>query len=214
MVNLLSRSSPSEPFARLDPDELALFAARLRGLVCLHASQAGLRRLDSELAALDAALEELDDGASFASVLALLEDIERARRAAWTATSDPVEAVAPRPASEAVGGRLVCYRPGRSLATGEAAVASRGFFDERDRPPIGHWLWAIARRAGGASGVFEPAIVAWVPEASLEAARAGCRACPNASLVWLDALSEDLERQLAGLLHEPLRDDARTSTSG
>ena len=45
---------------------------------------------------------------------------------------------------------LCCARmvmeAGRSLSTGEAEIASRGFFDVRDRPPIGLWVESISRR--------------------------------------------------------------------
>jgi hypothetical protein len=101
-----------------------------------------------------------------------------------------------RQAPSQIIGEWLCYLPGRSLATGEAEIASRGFFDDLDRPPPGLWIEAIARRASGADSAEELAILCWIPEPAIASARAGQRACVTGSLASPDDVSPALSRQL------------------
>ncbi|MBW1884907.1 MAG: hypothetical protein JRJ58_15355 [Deltaproteobacteria bacterium] len=137
-------------------------------------------------------LEELEAEASRVVLEALLDRIESARtRALEGRVADQVS----RPR-----GRFLCHRLCCSLATGEAEIAGRGFFDALDRPPLVLWLEAISRPVPGRSGVCEVVVVAFVPENRLARARAGRQACPRGALAFLDEVSVALTSQLAPLL--------------
>jgi hypothetical protein len=137
-------------------------------------------------------LEELEAEASSLALEALLDRIERARlRALEARIAEP--ALRPR-------GRFLCHRFSCSLATGEAEVAGRGFFDVLDRPPLALWLEGISRPVPRRTGVREVAVVAFVPENRLLRARAGREACPRGALAFLDEISVALTSQLASLL--------------
>lgn len=183
MPNLLGggRSAPP-PLSPLDPLRLDRLATRAEGLTRLAwpECEAALAR---ETAPLATDLEELEQAPAPALCDALMETIERMRRALATARAAPL------------AGDWLCYWPGRSLATGEADVASRGFFDVWDRPPPGLWVEAATRRLPGRPDV-ELAVLCWVPEVALERARAGCAASPTRSLAWLADVSDPLHAQV------------------
>ena len=163
----------------LDPEQRARFESRTRTLASAGASSEFLRRLGRRLGAFDEALEELESEASLVTALDLLDAIARVRVEALSGMGDrgtrgdgSAESYSPPP-----NGELICYWPGRSLSTGEAGVASRGFFDVLDRPPIGFWIEAIARPTDSTREKFEIAIIAWIPTNDIERAVAGRRAC-------------------------------------
>jgi hypothetical protein len=138
------------------------------------------------------ALEELDAGGSAAGVDDLLERLETARGALLVSRDCGA-------ADETGSGSFLCYRPGRSLGTGEAELASRGLFDVMDRPPLGLWLESLARARPDRPGEFELAVLVWLPPDRVERARSGRAACPNGSLAFVDELSDELAAQLARL---------------
>jgi len=205
-VNLLPgpREEP-RAFAPLVGESWRQLQERLRGVMRLGAGWSHVGR-DGRY---EAALEELEEAPSFAGLQGLLTEIESERAAllgltsatsgdAGGASSGPVSAdLAPR-------GAWLVHRPGLSLETGEAEIASRGLFDVSDRPPLGLWISAIARPLRSGRPGFESAVLAWIPPTALEAARSGRRACPNGSLVWPAELSQRLAEPLASLLDSPL----------
>lgn len=202
MVNLLSRTESPEPFPPLDPEQRARFESRLRTLALGFASADSLRRLEGSLGRFEGLLDELESAASLVTALDLLDSIERVRAALSPGTGGPsvreerwVGSSSPPPR-----GDLICYWPGRSLSTGEAGVASRGFFDVLDRPPIGFWIEAIARPTDARREKFEIAIIAWIPRGDVERAAAGRRACATGSLTMLDEASKVLAVQLRPIL--------------
>ena len=140
-------------------------------------------------------LEELETEASSLVLESLLDRIEHARTRAL-AGCGAERASRPR-------GRLVCHRLSCSLATGEAEVAGRGFFDALDRPPLALWLEGISRPVPRRTGVDEVAVVAFVPANRLVQAHAGREACPRGALAFLDEVSAALSSQLAPLLVAP-----------
>ena len=200
MVNLLGPRPPRTGLVLLEAEPRGRVEARLAGLAervrCGRVDEMALARDD-----LADALEELDQVPSPISALACLEAIDGLRRATWGG----IEA-APSPSSHPnaglARGDYVGHRPGRSLSTGEAEIASRGYFDVADRPPIGGWIGLVAP----ASGEGELVIVAWVPEEALERARAGCRACPNGALGLLSELAPEAHRQLRAIEARARRD--------
>jgi hypothetical protein len=149
-------------------------------------------------------MEELESETSFVTALDLLDRIDRARAEALAGAIDRDDWSEGPPGSSSSPpyGELICYRPGRSLSTGEAAVASRGFFDVLDRPPIGFWIEAIARPIDSSREKFEPAVIAWIPAADVERAAAGCQVCTSGSLTALGEMSEKLVHQLRPILVE------------
>ena len=204
MANLLPRPAERTAFSALDPERLERFDARLRLVIEGRAPRpdlAGCRERFEE------ALEELESEVSLPALESLLAEIDCVRRDVARegqaeghrvrriseANADPPAARGP----DKSHGGLICYWPGRSLATGEAEVASRGFFDARDRPPVFGWLTAIARPHANRARAFEVAVVAWVSSGELERARAGRRACPSGALAWLEEASPELWHQLA-----------------
>jgi hypothetical protein len=201
MVNLLPRTDSREPFPVLDPEQCARFELRLRKLASASSSPDFLRRLERSLGTLEVALDELESEASLATALDLLERIEAARSETSTEAGDRDArnedlASSSRPPN----GELICYWPGRSLSTGEADVASRGFFDVLDRPPIGFWIEAVARPTDSTRVKFEIAIIAWIPAEDVARADAGRRACKSGALAMLGETSEALAAQLRPIL--------------
>jgi hypothetical protein len=209
VANLLPRAAGARPFSVLDPERLRRFRGRLArvrssGLdsVSLAASRAGAPP-EAEGPDLDALLEELETSPSVPGLESLLEEIDHRLRPA----RDGSEATVPSrsQAWTASDGGFICYRPGRALETGEAGLASRGFFDGLDRPPLALWLAAIARPQG--SRGFEVAVVAWVPPSELARARRGRDACRSGALAWLSEVSPELEAQLGPCLRADDRSD-------
>jgi len=139
-------------------------------------------------------LEDLDSDASTAAAEALLDRIARARAAEIDRRGASLN---PSP-----GGRFVLYRLAQSLETGEAEIASRGFFDVRDRPPLILWLEVVSRMFPLQSGAFDVAVLAFVPKDLVRRAEAGRRACVNGSLSFLDEAPGGLANQLLSLLGE------------
>lgn len=212
MANLLGRSSPSRRTADFDPAEQERIDARRAQLERLR--EAGrLADANARLAELAPELDELDAAPDLVAAAALLESIE-SLRAAVVRELAPPEACAParragpgrdRAASaSAAVDAFVCHRPGRSLATGEAEIASRGFFDGVDRPPIVGWIGVIELGQGlrGRAAQDDFAIVAWVAPEDRERAQAGVRACASGALGWLSELVPVASRALGE------RDDA------
>ena len=201
MANLLPRTTSLKPFPRLDPEQCERFGDRLQTLIEALARPMGLRQLERRLSAFEVPLEDLEGGTSLLTAHDLLDGFDRARRAVLDSTdavSESADASTRSPGVDrnASGGELLCYWPGRSLSTGESELASRGFFDVMDRPPLAYWLEAIARPTGASHEAFEVAILAWVPAPELERAHAGRRACGNGSLALLTEVSSDLVEQL------------------
>ncbi|MEE8164389.1 MAG: hypothetical protein V3T64_02365 [Myxococcota bacterium] len=175
-------------FARLDELRLVRFERRLNSAAALWQ---GAPRASFETCFAEE-LEELEAEASSLVLEALLDRIDRARtRALEGRVADQVS----RPR-----GRFLCHRLSCSLATGEAEIAGRGFFDAMDRPPLVLWLEGISRPVPRRTGVCEVAVVAFVPENHLVRARAGREACPRGALAFLDEVSVALTSQLAPLL--------------
>jgi hypothetical protein len=202
LANLLSRTAARKSFPSLDPEQHARFESRFARLVSLLSTADSVRVLERNLGALEPQLEELESEASLVAAFDLLDGIERTRFEVTTATktrrdSGDARTLAP---PGPTGGDLICYWPGRSLSTGEPNVASRGFFDGFDRPPIGFWLEAIARPSESSREEFELAIIAWVPAVDVDRARAGCRACTSGSLALLSDVSKELSQQLRSVL--------------
>ena len=196
MVNLLGRRSQPRALDWVEGGPGGGLDARLASIVRL-ASTPGLAALEPELDVFEADLEELDSAPSRLAALALLEAIAGLRREAVLRLAvaglgrDAVDLLA--------RGEYVCHRPGVSLATGEAEIASRGYFDAWDRPPRAHWLGLLAAPVAARDDAEELWIVAWVPPAQIEAAFAGCRACPNGALARLGSLSPEVEEALRAL---------------
>jgi len=203
LVNLLPRIESREAFPTLDPEQRARFESRLRRLASAVSSPDFLRRLERSLDGLEGPLDELESDASLVIALDLIEGIERARVEASMESDDRgarAEGEAGSP-SRLPNGEFICYWPGRSLATGESDVASRGFFDgldrpPLDRPPIGFWIEAIARPMDETRAKFEIAIIAWIPAEDVARATAGRRACTSGALAMLGEASESLAAQL------------------
>jgi hypothetical protein len=167
-----------------------------------------LGRLERNISSFEGPLDDLESEASLVTALDLLDGIERARAEASAGASDRDDwgEGAPGSSLRPPFGELICYRPGHSLSTGEAAVASRGFFDVLDRPPIGFWIEAVARPIDSTREKFETAIIAWIPAGDVERAAAGRRACKSGSLAMLGEISERLVRQLHPILIECSRE--------
>lgn len=135
--------------------------------------------------------EELDDWA---------DEVSSQTLAGFAEQIDALRNVASEGQGPAPEGEWIVHLWGRSIGTGEAEVASRGFFDIWDRPPRRLWMEVFARpRPRGAAGE-EIALLAFVPLADLERARLGRQADPNASLWTLSEISPALSAQLAPLI--------------
>lgn len=190
MANLLPRSQA--PFPALTEEQRARVESRARFL--LETPWAHLRSASADAAhALAAELDELEEAASPALAEALLAELD-ARREAFSGREDAV------PASAIAGGalRVLLYRPGRSLRSGEAEAASRGFFDVADRPPVLLWLEVVARPRAEGSGEVEVGVLCGVPEEAVAVAEAGVRACGSGGLVWVDEAGVALAGGLSG----------------
>jgi hypothetical protein len=204
LANLLSRDVGEHVFPPLSAPERERCERRLGHIVRLERAQREGARRSYELLAdaherFEVALDELESDPGQASLESLLEDLARLRdrkvRISSERDSESDDGIGPP------GGDWICYWPGRSLGTGEAEIASLGFFDVLDRPPLGLWLAALSRTWPGRSGSFEVALMAWVPPAAVERARAGQGACTSGSLDWMEQASPELEAQLRHLIH-------------
>jgi hypothetical protein len=194
LVNLLSDKRQRRPFSRLDPEQFRRFQMRLERLFLASRKPSLLGRLERECATFEASLEELESVTSLLTAADLLDAFDRVRA---DATSDfDGRDVGP------IAGAFFCYWPGRSLSTGEAELASRGYFDVMDRPPLANWLESIARPMASNQQEFEVAILVWVPEADLDRAHLGRRACGTGSLALLPEASTRLAEQLQPLLRD------------
>ncbi|MEZ4334834.1 MAG: hypothetical protein R3F35_24010 [Myxococcota bacterium] len=214
MVNLLGRRRDAPVVADLAPTLRADLRRRLRVVAALARSGRPdpIARSAADLAG---ELEELEASPSRIAAESLLEAIDRirsetlARRAVEptppsaepTGMGDGEVERASRPETDDEGGTglFVCHRPGRSLATGEAEVASRGWFDVLDRPPLEGWVGVLP----GADATGQEAdfwIVAWVRPRDAVRARAGCRACPNGAVSLLETLSPAIEAELVAAM--------------
>ena len=202
MANLLSPSKSRDPFPELDPEQCARFTSRVGRLAAQVSESDFLGQVEHRLDPFEGPIAELNRQPTLIAALELLDGIENVRLDLSRAVLDrSANAGLPAPGSLATpGGNLVCYWPGRSLSTGEAEVASHGFFDVLDRPPIGLWVEAIARSIDAAHENFEIVIIAWIPPDQVERAEAGRRACKNGSLTGLDDASKALARQLRPIL--------------
>lgn len=202
MANLLSRRGDPDDFPTLDAAQRARCRSRITSAARLAQGHAGagpgagaLDRIDLEVGGLAILLEELETEPAPTVALELLEALQQER---LRLLGEHGEADAP-PAPP-IGGIWLAYRPDRSLETGESAVASRGLFDARDRPPLGGWIEAVARPATGRPGRFELAILAWIPASEADRAFAGCAANATGALQPLGTLSAPLAAQLDPLL--------------
>jgi hypothetical protein len=215
LANLLPRTTSPKPFPGLDPEQCERFGDRLELLVEVLAAPEGLAQLERRLLTFEASLEELEAGTSLVTAHALLDGFDRARReiqgqrpaidertACGSALASPTPNASPNSRGGTPRGELLCYWPGRSLSTGESELASRGFFDVMDRPPLAYWLEAIARPTGAADVAFEVAILAWVPALEFGRAQAGRRACGNGSLALLREVSPGLVAQLMPMIDD------------
>ncbi len=204
MVNLLGTRAPFDDLVCLEAEPRGRVASRLAALAEL-VDRDRLDDLRSALDALEVELEELAAAPSRVAALALLETIEGLRRGACDGLlSEAGAGAATRRAALLSRGDYVCHRPGRSLATGEAEIASRGFYDIEDRPPIASWIAVLAPAAGPSRDGDDIAIVAWIALADLERARAGCRACPSGALTLLTDQAPNAHHQLRNLAqHQP-----------
>ena len=197
MVNLLGSRSPVGQFMGLDADRYGRVEARLLALAELL-ERDRLRSLGGAIDSLEIELEELASAPSRVAALALFEAIDGLRRGACElASSDPISSSS-RPAPLA-GGDYVCHRPGRSLSTGEAEIASRGYFDVEDRPPIACWIGLLSPQPVSSGDEEDVVIIAWISPDDLECARAGCDACPNGALTLLADLAPEAHRQLRAI---------------
>ncbi|MBK7950795.1 MAG: hypothetical protein IPK00_19070 [Deltaproteobacteria bacterium] len=200
MVNLLGRRGGPTATPRFDARTLDRIAVRLPILFGL-ARSGGLARVGRAVADLAPLLEELDVAPSRLTAEDLLEALDGLRDEALASATPDARGDGAPPAALPVereelerDGGFVVHRPGRSLSTGEAEIASRGYFDVVDRPPIATWLGVLDATSDGVDdGVW---IAAWVGPREVERARAGCRACPNGALVWLDDVSSPAAAQL------------------
>jgi len=195
VANLLSDKHPSEPFAPFDDDQRARFETRARFLLRLD-WPACARELARAVDGFSVELEELESEPSLVAAHDLLDRIARARESALGVAFDSRGRT---PGSQSLGGEWLCYWPGRSLSTGEAEIASRGFFDVLDRPPIGLWVEAIGRRRGVSLDAYELAIVCWVPPSAVRNALVGRDACARGSLATLAEVSGALNEQALGI---------------
>ncbi len=242
MVNLLARGTPDTDWICVDAEPGGRVEGRIAGLAGLVGDRR-FAPDGASFDVLEGELEEFAAAPSRIAALALLEAIAALRRASaarprvsgtrasgdagsrreagskerlaqsggssvWGGAS-PVDPRAPL-----AGGDWLCHRPGRSLATGEAEIASRGYFDVEDRPPIGTWIALIVRSAGGSAGGSRGrsrgesagasaddalAIAAWVAAEDVERARAGCRASPNGAVALLSEQAPEIYAQLRAI---------------
>jgi hypothetical protein len=136
--------------------------------------------------ALEEDLEELDAAPTVSLAQVILDRIRGMRAAHGPA--GPALGTDRAGGGSGDPGFWLCFRPGRSLGGGEAEVASRGFFDVFDRPPLGLWVDVIARPKPSVEGAFEVALLCWIPPDAAERARAGLAHCPTGGLALFEAL--------------------------
>lgn len=184
MANLLSGHRAAEPFPALDDRERQAIALRARPLAgwrfdaLTGPSRHAFDSLGLELAE---ELDELDASPSPSAGQALVARIDAVRRGCLEAPASPASEQEEAGAA-AREGCWLWYRPGRSLETGEAEIASRGLFDVKDRPPLVLWVDVRARpRARGAQG-HDVAVLCWVPEDAAARAAAGLARCSSGAL--------------------------------
>lgn len=191
MVNLLSKGRRPDPFPELDASAWAALVSRLGRSVPFR-QNAARPRFQGHVETLESELDELENAPSLISASSLIEAIDQMRRE-WSAGAS---SVADSDTQDAVwAGSLLCYFPGRSLSTGEAEIASRGYFDVLDRPPLSSWAAAVGRSSGGPGQVFEVGILAWVAAEDAALARAGCAASAVPSLMPIEEVSEAIAGQ-------------------
>jgi hypothetical protein len=194
MANLLSRAA--SPFPSFDQEQRVRFEERARFVVG-RSAQDLIASVGLITAEVEADLEELDASPSLVVAQALLSRIDahrRENRALGLALSEDVHGIG-RGAGDWIG-----YRPARSLETGEAEIASRGFFDVRDRPPLGLWVDVVARARAAGSVAVDLAVLCYVPAEMEARAQAGRDLCPSGALVPLSDLSVVLDQEVRGLL--------------
>ncbi len=197
MVNLLERRAAGGGFARFDPPQCERIEVRLSLIADLaRHDRLGPEAVDTALLASE--IEELDSAPTRVAALALLETIDALRREAVAALSVDVSGPSDlaRRAALLEDADFVCHRPGRSLITGEAEIASRGYFDAEDRPPLACWIGVLASAATNAADEADFVIVAWTSPGDRERARAGRQACPNGALALIAELSPPAADQL------------------
>ncbi len=189
MANLLARIPAPASFPPLDGAALVRLVARYRRLDRIDPVALVEPRLHARLVgACESELDELEQAPSLAGAHELLDRIDRERHAHRVGSelplTAPVESLPASPGADGASAWLL-YRPGRSLETGEAEIASRGFFDVRDRPPLGLWLEVLGRREAHAPEGVDLGILCWLPPDDRARARAGARACCTRSLLSL-----------------------------
>ena len=196
MANLLSRGP--KPFPTFDQEQCVRFEERARFLVGRPVGDliASISAIESDL---EADLEELDASPSLAAAQSLASRIDDQRRrvlgtARDVTTREETSAFAPGEDN------WIGYRPARSLETGEAEIASRGFFDARDRPPLGLWVDVVARARVEGSVAVDLAVICYVPSEMAERARAGREICSSGALTALSELSPELDEEVRRLL--------------
>lgn len=197
MVNLLSRGARPDPFPALDAQAWDALLSRVGRCVAFR-QDAALATFQAHVETLAGELDELESAPSLMSASALIEAIGQlrlegigdARPAARSAGSDALD-----DPGAARAGSLLCYFPGRSLSTGEAEVASRGYFDALDRPPLWSWVAVVGRRSGGTAQEFEVGILAWVAPEDAATAHAGCQVSAAPSVMPVEAASEAIAAQ-------------------
>ena len=140
------------------------------------------------------ALEEFDAAVSEPTLDAFLDELDLRRQAAL-ARRVPIEAALP---ATVVGGFGI-HVFGCSLATGEAEIASRGFFDALDRPPLELWIELVRRPSLRRDEGVGVGVLFVIPQSLDGPARAGCAACPSGALIRVDHEQAALHAQLAPL---------------
>lgn len=88
-------------------------------------------------------------------------------------------------------------------------MESKGFFDVDNIPPHDTWVWMvrnsrIRQLADGGSWEGEANyLVAWVPPDFIELAGRGVEANPEAPIVWLETLDDEVVRSIKRLKFIP-----------
>lgn len=200
MVNLLSRGARPDPFSGLDAQAWGALLSRVWRCVAFR-QDAARATFQAHVETLAGELDELESAPSLVSASSLIEAIDQMRRegmqdARPVAGSAGLNDLDGLDAPGATGaGSLLCYFPGRSLSTGEAEVASRGYFDALDRPPLWSWVAVVGRRSGGTAQDFEVGVLAWVAPEDAAAAHAGCQASAAPSVMPVETASEAIAAQ-------------------
>lgn len=83
-----------------------------------------------------------------------------------------------------LAGRFMLHFPDENLTDGAAELASDGFFDVFNVPPVDTWVsWFVEE---GRPLVERRYLLCYVPSWALLSARAGIEVNPEACIVWLD----------------------------